>query len=149
MLKINKRVEYALIALKYLSGSEIDKLISAREICDRFHLPFDPMAKVLQQMNNAQLLHSIKGVKGGYLLKMNLSELSFMTLSRIIEKQHGLNPCENHLGICEHASECNIQGPIKNLNRMVHDYLENVSVQNLLFEVPSALKVLPEMEAHL
>jgi Rrf2 family protein len=147
MLKINKRVEYALIALKYLSGSEIDKLISAREICDRFHLPFDPMAKVLQQLNNAQVLHSIKGVKGGYVLKMDLKELSFMTLSRIIEKQNGLNPCENHQGTCEHAAECNIQGPIKNLNRMVHDYLENVSVQNLLFATTDELTSLPEMEA--
>jgi Rrf2 family protein len=149
MLKINKRVEYALIALKYLSQSEGGNLISAREICDRFHLPFDPMAKVLQQMNNAQVLHAIKGVKGGYILKMDLDKLSYMSLSRIIEKQHGLNPCENQHGPCEHANECNIQGPIKNLNRLVHDYLENVSVQNLLFGAPMSINTLQVMEAHL
>jgi len=132
MLKLNKRVEYALISLKFLAECQADKLISAREICDRFHLPFDPVAKVLQQMNSAEIVHAIKGVKGGYILKQDLSTLSFMSLSRIIERQNGLNPCETHQGICEHAIDCNIQAPVKNLNRMVHDYLEGLSIKDLL-----------------
>ena len=58
MLKITKKVEYALIVLKYMGEHPFGELHSAREICDKFKLPFDTTAKVMQSMNNKGLLNS-------------------------------------------------------------------------------------------
>ena len=71
MLKINKKVEYALIALKLMLEKEQGELTTAREVSDKFHTPFDTTAKVMQMMNSARMLESVKGVKGGYYYQYN------------------------------------------------------------------------------
>jgi Rrf2 family protein len=137
MLKINKKVEYALIALKYISDeSKIygkEKLISAREICDHFHTPFDTTAKVMQMMNNRGLLKSVKGIKGGYTLNCDLKKISFRELTNLIEERpQQQNICTSKNAPCELISSCNIVGPIENLNHKVNEYLNALSVSELL-----------------
>ena len=57
MLKITKKVEYALISLKFIwEEKSRGELTTAREICSKFNLPFDTTSKVMQAMNNAKSL---------------------------------------------------------------------------------------------
>ena len=52
MLKINKKTEYALMALKFIGERENGALVTVREICDVLKTPFDTTAKVMQAMNH-------------------------------------------------------------------------------------------------
>lgn len=135
MLKITKKVEYALIALKFMAqrcaNGENVELTSARELCDQFGMPFDTMAKVLQAMNQANWLTSVKGIKGGYTLNADLSRISFMELSRAIEGKTE-DVCMGHKGMCELHGTCNIVGPVSMLHRQVVAFLEKLSLDQLL-----------------
>lgn len=133
MLKINKKVEYALIGLKYLSDNQAARLISAREICDEFHTPFDTTAKVMQMMNNHGILKSVKGIKGGYTLLKSLDEITYMELVRLIEgKEHIGRVCVGNKGQCELYSTCNIISPVEQLNKKLNQYLETLTLSELL-----------------
>ena len=138
MLKINKKVEYALIALKFMAdkleantNSEL-ALTSAREICDEFNLPFDTTAKVMQLMNNQEILKSVKGIKGGYSLNKDLSEISYMQLVRLIEGKVVGRVCITNKGTCELYSKCNIVTPVELLNRKLNVFLEDLTLKELL-----------------
>lgn len=120
MIKINRKVEYALMVLNLMKNRENSELTTAREVCDRYELPFDTTAKVMQQMNGAGILHSIKGVKGGYTLARNLSSISYMELAELIEGKSFMMDC--HKDSCDLYHKCNISQPIKRLN----DYLTNI-----------------------
>ena len=127
MLKINKKVEYALMVLKFLENK--DKLISTREICDHFKTPFDPTARVMQQMVNRGILKSVKGIKGGYSLQMSLDDLSYGNLVNTIEdNQTQENKCHTKHGPCEHLKHCNIITPVELLNHKLQHFLENLNV---------------------
>ncbi len=142
MLKINKKVEYALMALKHLADhnaflNENEKsdppLISAREICDQYGTPFDTMAKVMQIMNAHDLLKSVKGIKGGYYLNKNLSNISYIELVRMIEgRDELLRVCQSHKGMCELFSKCNIITPVEQLNKKLSQFLDTLSLEELL-----------------
>lgn len=132
MLKITKKVEYALIALKFMGNRAGDELTSARELCDNFGMPFDTMAKVLQAMNQANWLSSVKGIKGGYTLTADLSKISFMELSRTIEGKDVDDVCMGHKGMCELHGTCNIVGPVSSLHRHVVAFLEQLTLDQLL-----------------
>lgn len=143
MIKINRKTEYALMVLKLMKEKDSGELTTAREVCDRFETPFDTTAKVMQQMNNAGILHSHKGVKGGYSLLRDLSDVTYRDLVELIEGKSFILDC--HDGPCELINKCNISQPIKRLN----DYLLNIFSALTLNELLSednllALKRLPE-----
>lgn len=132
MLKINKKVEYALIALKFMANKPMDQLTSAREICDEIGTPFDTTAKVMQAMNNHGLLHSTKGIKGGYRLAIPLREMNYMKLVELIEGKRPESLCQSHRGPCELSATCNIITPIDQLNRKLSHFLETLNLEDLL-----------------
>lgn len=137
MIKINKKVEYALMSLKYINDKEKlsvneDTKVSAREICDALSIPFDTTAKVMQQMNNAKILDSYKGVKGGYYLKSDLKNVSFLSLAELIEEKKIGMDCESIC--CSLIQTCNIKGPIKRLNQYLMLFFKELSVYDLLSE---------------
>lgn len=138
MLKINKKVEYALMALKFMADKALHSsdgaaLTSAREICDHFNTPFDTTAKVMQLMNNQHILKSTKGIKGGYSLNKNLNEITYMELVRLIEgKEHIGRVCESKHGTCELFGKCNIATPVEKLNRKLSQFLETLTLAELL-----------------
>lgn len=107
-------------------------LTSAREICDQFNTPFDTTAKVMQVMNNHDLLKSTKGIKGGYTLNRELSTVTYMDLVRMIEGKVQGRVCVSDKGTCELFSKCNIITPVVVLNRKLNLFLENLSLEELL-----------------
>ena len=139
MIKINKKTEYALMALKYMAqkqneqNQDSDKLTTARELCDQFGAPFDTMSKVLQLMNSKGILSSTKGINGGYLLQTPLNEISFKDLTKTIEgKKLEENFCVGSKGLCELHETCNVAGPLERLNQKIQSYLTTITLQDLL-----------------
>lgn len=64
MFKINRKIEYALIALKHMSHKKPGQLTSAKEICDIYRTPFDPTSRVLQILSQNGILQAEQGARG-------------------------------------------------------------------------------------
>jgi Rrf2 family protein len=143
MIKINRKIEYALMALKLMKEKNLSELTTAREVCDRFETPFDTTSKVMQLMNNCGVLLSHKGVKGGYTLARDLSDVSYMELVELIEGKSFMMDC--HEGPCDLYHKCNITQPIKRLNDYLINIFNSISLNELLAEDNLlALKRIPE-----
>ncbi len=132
MLKVNKKVEYALMALKYMSEKNDGELTTAREICEKFDLPFDPVSKVLQGLNASSIVTSIKGVKGGYTLSKDLDTITYMDLYSIIEGKNHSSHCGQHDDACERKDQCNIKDSMNSLNHNLSEYLQQITLKDLL-----------------
>lgn len=147
MIKINRKIEYALMVLKLMKDKG-DELTTAREICDQFKTPFDTTAKVMQLMNTAGILHSQKGVKGGYTLSRDLNQVTYMELVELIEGKSFMMDCHDRgdgQGPCDLYHNCNISRPIKRLNDYLINIFKALTLNELLAEDNLlALKKLPE-----
>src|SRR6476620_12741582 len=86
MNKINRKVEYALMALKHMRAKTPGELTSAKEICDLYGAPFDGMSRVLQILGQNGILKSEQGAQGGYQITRDLTKVS---LQEIIEAISG------------------------------------------------------------
>ena len=132
MIKVNKKTEYALMALRYIMSKKSDELTTARELCDHFGTPFDTTAKVLQVMNQNKILRSVKGINGGYTLAISPANISFSELTRIIDgKNDSDHFCQNSKGMCDLHKTCNIATPLEMLNNKIKDYLNTITLQDL------------------
>lgn len=123
------------MALKFMANKKSDELTSAREICDQFDTPFDTTAKVMQMMNNHQILQSVKGIKGGYSLSRPLCDITFLELIELIEGKKTTSPCESSKGLCELYDKCNIASPLEGLNEKLNQFLTSITVSDVLFNL--------------
>ena len=66
MLRLSKKADYALMAVRHLALKTGPSATSAREIAEQYDIPIELMAKVLQRLVRAGLLISTQGTRGGY-----------------------------------------------------------------------------------
>ena len=73
MLKLTKKADYGLIALRHLAGpargqTRWARTASAKDIAAAYRIPLPLLSKVLQKLARAGLLLSEQGTNGGYRL---------------------------------------------------------------------------------
>ncbi|MGE5085873.1 MAG: RrF2 family transcriptional regulator [Bacillota bacterium] len=135
MNKINRKLEYALMALKHMSQKIPGELTSAKEVSEAFHTPFDATARVMQQMaQKGGILRAEYGANGGYQITKDLAKVSIHDLVEVIEGPTALVKCLHKEAPCEIQGTCNIVSPITNLNHKLIDFYKSVSLKDLLVE---------------
>jgi Rrf2 family protein len=133
MFKINRKIEYALIALKYMSAKHPGQLTSAKEICDVYGTPFDPTSRVLQIMAQHKILHAEQGAKGGYQIIKDLSKFSLRELSDMIIGPIEIANCfHGNYSECSITANCHIIAPMLALNENIQDLFGTIMVSNLI-----------------
>ena len=68
MLKLTRKADYGLMALKLLAERPRDPALSAKDVADAYGIPAQLLAKILQTLTKAGLLRSHAGMNGGYQL---------------------------------------------------------------------------------
>lgn len=132
MNRLNRKVEYALMALKVMAQKRQGELTSAKEIVERTGCPFDATARVLQQMVQKEILRSEQGAHGGYVLVRDLNKISFFDLNELILGPLAVAKCLHAPNECELVGTCNIMSPVAALNRRLAEFYQNLSVGELL-----------------
>ena len=133
MLKVNRKVEYGLIALKHMHGKPKGQLSTVREICERYGTPFDPLAHVLRILNTKGILQSEQGAHGGYRIAAQLEEVSFADLIEMIEGQLGFTDCIKDGGSgCAMTDRCNILSPMHAIHHRLLRFLRTISLAEMV-----------------
>ncbi|HKI99204.1 MAG TPA: Rrf2 family transcriptional regulator [bacterium] len=137
MLKVNRKVEYGLVALKHMLSKPKGQLTSVREICDRFGTPFDPVAHVMRILNAEGLVKSEQGAHGGYRLQDHVMDVTFGDFIEIIEG-HALafTEClrEEDDRRCSLIDRCNIVSPMHILHDRMRAFLGSIKLSDLLVD---------------
>src|SRR2546430_16236167 len=76
MLRLSKKADYALIAMKHLAQKRDGASSSAREIAASYDIPTELLAKVLQRLGRTGVLTAQQGTRGGYTLSRPSSGIS-------------------------------------------------------------------------
>jgi len=132
MFKMNKKVEYAFMALRHIHSKKPNSLTSVKEICEIYGSPFDVTSRAMQKMVAGRLLKSEKGAYGGYVLIKDLADVSVLDIIEIIGDPVKLVSCLDSDSPCAMASSCNISHPLITLNSKIRDFFKTISVKEIL-----------------
>ena len=132
MNKMNRKIEYSLMALKHMSTKAVGELTTAKEVSERYSSPFDATARVLQIMAQQGLLKAEHGAFGGYQITKDLKKVTLNDLMNIISGPMQIAKCLSHDEGCEIQSACNIVSPIYNLNKKLTDFYNSVTIHELI-----------------
>ena len=85
MFRLSKKTDYALLALQYLASPGEPGDVSARAIAERFEIPAELLAKLLQRLAHDGLITAHRGVHGGYRLARSPDAISIADIARAVD----------------------------------------------------------------
>ncbi|MFQ6674115.1 MAG: RrF2 family transcriptional regulator [Fidelibacterota bacterium] len=127
MLKLTRKTEYSLIALRHMQVTGSGSIVSTREISDRYRIPYPLLAKILQELARKGIVKPVQGPRGGYRLQANLEEITLREFFEKMEGPLGIMDCHFHSN-CEIVETCNIRSPIRQINDNMRNLFENMTV---------------------
>ena len=131
MLRLSKKADYALIAMKHLALRPDQAASSAREIAEQYDIPVELMAKVLQRLAREGLLASHQGTRGGY-------QLSRPPAADLGGRCHPgrrwpltVTACSTEEENCEQYSKCSVRDPLWKIRERILVALQTCSITEL------------------
>ena len=134
MLRLSKKADYALIALKDLAAADIGASSSAREIAERYNVPVELMAKVLQKLAKVGLVASHHGTRGGYQLARPAMQISVAEVVQAIDGPVFITACSDVDETCDQYTKCNIRDPLWRLKDRIAQALSAFTIHELTYD---------------
>jgi Rrf2 family protein len=130
MLKLTKKSDYGLIAMRYLA--ERGSSSSAKDIAEAHGIPPELLAKILQKLVKAGLLVSHHGINGGYVLARDPHTISAFEVIRVIEGPVFITSCVTVSGSnCEHTDRCTVREPLRKVRESIEQVLSQISISDM------------------
>jgi Rrf2 family protein len=137
MLRLSKKADYALIAMKHLALRGDRSSSSAREIAALYDIPIELMAKVLQRLVRRGLLASHQGTRGGYHLARVPAQISVADVIQAIDGPVTVTACSSDTtGQCEQFAKCNVRDPLWRVRERILTALGECTIAELAADVP-------------
>lgn len=131
MLRLSRKTDYGLIALRHLARAQPAASASARQIAARYGLPQPLLAKVLQRLARRGLLEPVYGTRGGYRLARRPEQISTLEVILALDGPVGLTSCLNPRGRCRQSRRCTVQAPLRRLHEAILALLAATSISAL------------------
>lgn len=132
MLRLSRKADYALISLGYLA-EHAAQVVSAREVAQTCQLPLPLLMNILKVLHQRGIVRSVRGAAGGYQIAADLSSISLLDLSNLLDRtEAGEEP----------VGKLALHGPAQALQYRLVRFMKDVSVADLVLpgrriDVPS------------
>lgn len=138
MFTFTKKTDYALLALSFLATEGVNRLVGPREIAQRYEIPAELLAKVMQTLAKNRLVLSVPGPTGGYKLARPAIEISIADVVEAVDGPLAISQCweEAGGGGCQQAQHCHLRGPLARIQEQMADVLRAMTLEEFLTPVP-------------
>src|SRR5215469_13903601 len=131
MLKLTKKADYGLMAMKHLAEHGHGSACSAKDVADSYGIPQEALAKILQRLAKAGLLISQHGTNGGYTLVRSPETISAFEVIRAIDGPLFITSCITVRGECGQSDRCTIREPLRRVNDSIEQVLKSISIAEM------------------
>ena len=134
MVRLSKKVEYGLIAIRHIAAKSPGEVVTAKEIADTYRIPFDLVAKVLQSLTRSGLITSHQGVRGGYSLSGDPGKIPVASIIHAIE---GFTPViaqclADGPDSCTVYDVCTIKSPLTKVQANIELAFRNMTLSEIV-----------------
>ena len=135
-MKITAQEEYGLRCLLQLARTPQGRLVTVKVIAAKEGLSSAYVEKLLRVLSRAGLVHSMRGINGGYVLNRPATSI---TLGEVVRALGGMQTtdhiCHAYTGqqdACVHFSNCGIRSVWSGLTTYIQSFLDQTTLASLL-----------------
>ena len=137
MLKLTKKADYGLIALKHLAVNSGEASASAKAIAECYGIPLPLLAKILQKLTKLGMLQSVAGTNGGYRLARSATSITALEVIRAIDGPIILTNCFTAHGECDQSEKCNVREPLRKVHEGILNLLNTITISDMSKDEPT------------
>lgn len=137
MLRLSKKADYALMAMKHLATRPDAASVSAREIAEQYGIPIELMAKVLQRLARRGLVASHQGTRGGYRLGRAATAISVADIIQAIDGPLTVTACSTDAENCDQYGKCSVRDPLWRIKDRILSALATCSLHEVAADAPA------------
>jgi Rrf2 family protein len=131
MLKLSKKADYGLMAMKHLAEHADQGAFSAKDVAEAYGIPAEVLAKIMQRLVKAGMLHSLHGTYGGYTLARSPHEISAYEVIRAIDGPLFITSCITVRGECGQSERCTVREPLRKVNESIEEVLRRIKIAEM------------------
>jgi Rrf2 family protein len=134
MLKLSKKTEYALMAVKYIALKPENSCVTAKEISTGYNIPYELLAKILQKLTKKNIIISYQGIRGGYSLLKNADNITLKEVISAVERVQITN-CMKENGSkkdCARFDCCQIRNPLSKVQLEIEKIFNQTTISQIL-----------------
>lgn len=143
MLRLSKLTDYATVILTYMAKTA-NQQHAAMEIAETTGINLPTVSKILKILVKANIVGSIRGAKGGYMLARAPEFISVATVISALEGPIALTECSITHHDCEQASGCEIKGNWGLINQAINNTLEAITLADMVMpkeQMPQVVEI--------
>jgi Rrf2 family protein len=137
MLRLSKKADYALLAMRHMAAHVDRGAHSARELAEAYDIPAELLAKVLQRLVRVRLLASHQGMHGGYALGRPADAIPVTDVIEAIDGPLTVTACSDTDHSCDQYAKCNIRDPLWRIKDRIVSALAATTVAELAADMPA------------
>ena len=133
MLSLNRKTDYALIALAYMADRP-RQWSSAREIAQSSDVPVALLMNVLKTLHQSHILRSTRGMRGGYQIAADMERLSLFDLTRLVDRAEISDGTGGEPECCGRykIDKSGHHGPVHAFHHKLRQFLKAVKLSDLV-----------------
>ena len=134
MLSLNRKTDYALVALAYMADRP-GQWSSAREIAQGSQIPLPLLMNVLKTLHQGHILRSTRGVHGGYQIAADVERLSLFDLTRTVaQAEPAPDTASGEPECCGRykIDKSGVHGPVHAFHHKLRQFLKAVKLSDLV-----------------
>lgn len=138
-MKISTKGRYALRLIIDLALNKENGYVTLKDIAERQGISKKYLEQIVPVLNKSGLLKTNRGYQGGYMLARSADKYTVGEILRITEGNLAPVSClELEENECERAGECKTLFVWKGLHRVITEYLDGITVQDIIDKTSSS-----------
>lgn len=131
-MMISTKGRYALRVMIDLAENSGDSFVSLKDVAERQQISIKYLEMIVAILNRGKMVKSQRGKAGGYRLMKDPAEYTVGSIIKLAEGSLAPVSCLEEGGSCERMEKCVTLPLWKKLDEVIDDYLENVTLQDLI-----------------
>lgn len=132
MIKISKQADYAFQLIVELAKLEKNASLSLNKFSLQSSISFLFLQKIAKSLREANIIRSIKGKNGGYMLIKSPKKISIKEVLEAVEGQYNTVDCAGSVKGCKRNEKCRLKPGFKRINKQINEYFTHLKVIDIL-----------------
>lgn len=128
---VSTKGRYALRMIVDLAEHMGEGYVTLKDVAERQGISKKYLEQIVAALNKGDILQANRGFSGGYKLKKSPDQLTVGEILRQTEGNMASTACAAG-GVCERSSECATIFVWQGLDKVINEYLDNITVQDIL-----------------